>query len=257
MMNRWLVVRRVALYGSGGLLAAVVLLAIATLIPRRWHVPPNQDCRFTVYVSGGAMHTNLIVPISTPIFDWRNHLDLESIGNTNAETYRYLQFGWGDRTWYMQTPSWDRVNYLDIFRVLLLPGNTTALLVKGHATVPRYAGEELKCLRLSQADYSTLMGFIQQSFQPSLQGEKQRLGDSQDRESGFYAATGYYSALRTCNSWTAEALQSANVNTPLWSGLATPVMAHLRNGCACNIADSVSNNSGLVNRRDRKERSDP
>jgi uncharacterized protein (TIGR02117 family) len=238
-MNQGRVLRRIVLYGSGGLLTVVVLLAITALIPRRWHIPPSQDCRFTVYVSGGAMHTNLIVPVSTSVFDWRTDLDLEPIGSTNAATYRYLQFGWGDRIWYMQTPSWDRVNYLDIFRVLLFPGNTTALLVKGHATVPRYVGEELKCLRLNQADYLALMGFIQQSFQLNAQGEKQRLGDSQDGESGFYAATGYYSALRTCNSWTAEALQAANVNTPLWSGLASPVMAQLRNGCACSVDEQL------------------
>jgi uncharacterized protein (TIGR02117 family) len=232
-MNKRLLFRRIALYGSGGVVVVAILLAIAALIPRKWNIPPSQDCRVNIYVSGGAMHTNLIVPVATPEFDWHNHLELEEIGSTPAATYRYLQFGWGDRIWYMQTPSWDRANYLDVFRVLFFPRNTAALLVKGHGSIPRYAGEELQCVRLSQTDYKTLMRFIEQSFQLNPRGQKERLGDSRDRESGFYAATGYYSALRTCNSWTAEALQAANVNTPLWSGLSAPVMAHLRNGCAC------------------------
>jgi hypothetical protein len=100
--------------------------------------------------------------------------------------------------------------------------------------VPQYPNEQLKCLRLGRTDYLSLMGFINNTFQLSPDGSKQRIGSGQDRESSFFAANGSYSILNTCNSWTADGLRAANVNTPLWGGLATPVMQQLRNGCECS-----------------------
>lgn len=109
------------------------------------------------------------------------------------------------------------------------------MFVKGHTALPRHLNEDLKCVRLGKTDYLAMMTFIDRSFQTNLQGQKQRLGSGQDQQSGFYAATGYYSLLNTCNSWTANALQAANVNTPLWGGLAQPIMMHLQNGCICDV----------------------
>lgn len=232
-MNYILVLRRVGLYLAGSILSVLAVLVIAALTPRKWgSLPPQGDCTLKVYVSGDVMHTNLIVPVSSAGFDWHNYLDLDKVGNQPADNYRYLQFGWGDRIFYMETPSWAEMNYSSALRALLLQ-NPSAMFVKGHPTVPRYPGETLKCLSLSQADYLALMKYIEASFQADPQGRKVRLGNGQDGESGFYAANGKYSMFKTCNSWTAEALRAANVNTPLWGGLAPAVLFHLQDDCQC------------------------
>ncbi len=223
----------VGLYLGGGILTIAVLLAIAALTPRKWNTAsPSGNCEFPVYVSGGVMHTNLIVPVKTPVFDWGKHLNLEEIGHKPASNYRYLQFGWGDRIFYMETPSWEQMSLTSALRALFLQ-NPSAMFVKGHHTVPRYPSEELKCIRLGKTDYLSLMKFVDASFQTDARGQKLRLGNGQDGESGFYAAHGSYSMFKTCNSWTAGALRAANVNTPLWGGLAPAVMKQIRNGCAC------------------------
>ncbi|UBF29145.1 TIGR02117 family protein [Kovacikia minuta CCNUW1] len=227
------VLTRVGIYLSCGILAAFLLLAIASLTPRKWGtLPPSGNCAYRIYVSGGAMHTNLITPLRNPIFDWNQHLKLDMFGGKAAENYHYLQFGWGDRIFYMETPAWDQINPFSAMRALFLQ-NSSAMFVKGHATIPRFPNEELKCVSLGQTDYLALMEFIQISFQLDQQGRKIRLGSGQDKESGFYAANGNYSILNTCNSWTANGLRAANVNTPLWGGLAPAVMHHIRNGCEC------------------------
>lgn len=233
-MKIWKFVKRLAavtLLGGSGLGA---LLAIAALTPRQWGtLPTSGDCRYTVYVSGGAMHTNLIVPVRNEMFDWGKSLELQTLGK-NAAQFQYLQFGWGDRIFYVETPSWDQVKPTSALRALVLQ-NPAAMFVKGHSTVPRYPAEELKCVRLGQADYLALMQYIRGSFQQDSQGNFQRIGTGQDGESGFYAAIGSYSMLRTCNTWTADALRSANVNTPLWSALSPAVMRHTGNGCPCEV----------------------
>jgi len=227
------VLKRARLYVSCGALMALVLLTIAALTPRKWGtLPRSGDCNYKIYVSGGAMHTNLILPVQNPIFNWRQHLNLESIGGKAAINYHYLQFGWGDRIFYIETPNWGQLNVFSALRALFLQ-NPSALFVKGHITIPHYSGEELKCVSLGPTDYLSLMKFIEQSFQHDQQGKKLRIGSGYDRESGFYAANGTYSMLKTCNSWTADGLRAANVNTPLWGGLAPAVMLHIRNGCEC------------------------
>jgi uncharacterized protein (TIGR02117 family) len=237
LMNVKAILRRVVWFLVISILGVLVLVAIAVLTPRKWGtLPPSGNCNFKVYISGGVMHTNLIVPVQTPVYDWRKHLDLEQVGTSSAASYRYLQFGWGDRIFYMETPSWGKMNYASALRALVLQ-NPSAMFVKGHETVPRYPSEELKCLRLGERDYLALMQFIAASFQADAQGREIWLGSGQDRESGFYAATGNYSMFKTCNSWTADGLRSANVNTPVWGGLAPAVMYHLRNGCQCSPED--------------------
>jgi uncharacterized protein (TIGR02117 family) len=220
-----------------GVLGGGGLLAIAAFTPRKWTFNQTEPCEFTVYVTSDGLHTNFFIPVETSVYRWQDQLDLEKLGNTPASTYRYLQFGWGDRRFYVETPSWDQVQPTEALRALFYWQNPTAIFVKGHPQVPPYPNQQLKCLRLGKTDYLALMNFIHNTFQPAPDGSKQWIGSGQDRDSSFFAANGHYSILNTCNSWTANGLRVANVNTPLWGGLATPIMQQLRNGCQCNPSE--------------------
>lgn len=223
--------RRVGLYGLYSIVGTIALLTIAAFTPRQWLTSPQTDCKFRVYVSGDTMHTNFFVPVRNEAFDWSQHLDLATLGKSTSADYRYLQFGWGDRIFYVETPSWDKISLSSALRSLLLQ-NPAALFVKGHTAVPQYPGETLKCVSLNQPNYLKLMHFLEDSFQTSSQGQE-RIGNGQDGDSSFYAATGRYSLLKTCNSWTADGLRAADVNTPLWGALAPAVMHQVKDGCGC------------------------
>ena len=234
-MQRW--IKRVGVglgLVTGGGLGIAGVLAIAANTPRLWQFPANYPCEVTIYVTSDGFHTNFFVPVKAADFDWQQRLDLAQIAPQNPATYRYLQFGWGDRIFYVDTPSWDQVKPTNALRALFYWQNASALFVKGHATLPTPGSDTLKCLRLSQSDYLALMQFIERSFDLDPQGQKQRIASGQDQQSSFYAATGHYSAFNTCNSWTADGLRVAQVNTPLWAGLANPLMQQLRNGCDCS-----------------------
>ncbi len=225
--------RRIGLYSVCVGLGTVALLTIAALTPRQWHASSQQSgCKFRVYVSGDWMHTNFFVPVRMDGFDWSQHLNLATIGKASAN-YQYLQFGWGDRIFYVETPSWDQVSLSSAVRSLVLQ-NPAALFVKGHIAVPHYPNETLKCVSLSKANYIKLMHFLEASFQTDRQGNKQRLSSGQDGDSSFYDATGRYSMLRTCNSWTADGLRAAHVNTPVWGALAPAVLHQLKETCGCD-----------------------
>jgi len=225
-------VRRTIAYTAATLATGAALLAIAAFTPRKWSFPENYACEYKIYVSGDGFHTNLFIPVETDAFNWRDHLNLDQIANRPSQDYRYLQFGWGDRIFYVETPSWNQVQPSNALRALFYWQNKSALFIKGHNTMPQL-NEQVKCVKLDRADYLALMQFIQNSFETGDRYQPQRLTSGQDGQSGFFAANGYYSVLNTCNSWTADGLRAANVNTPIWAGLANPLMRQIRNGCEC------------------------
>jgi uncharacterized protein (TIGR02117 family) len=225
--------KRLALYAAGSGLTIAALLTIAAVTPRKWGtLPPSEDCRFTVYISGDWMHTNLIVPTQTPVFDWNERLNLSQ--SRAPQPYAYLQMGWGDRIFYIETPAWDQISITSALRSLLLQ-NPAAMFVRGHPTLPQIPHETMKCVRLGQTDFRALMNFLDGSFEQDAQGNLISLKGTEFGQGKFFAATGKYSMFRTCNSWTADGLRAAYVNTPVWGGLASAVMHQIRNGCPCEL----------------------
>lgn len=206
----------------------LTILLIGYFWPTKWHYAASSDCTYPVYVSNvNQFHAELIVPVTTADFDWRSHLNLAQLGPT-ASTYRYLSFGWGDRQFFMKG-SFDLIS---IFDALLLSGPST-MHVWGHTDeITRLSSQfEVKQIWLSRAEYLKLVRFINGSFRRTAQASVQYIRPGLYSNSGFYEAVGSYSILQTCNTWTAEALQKANVNTPTWSALAPAVMHHLRSNC--------------------------
>ena len=223
-----------ARYGALTMLGIAIGLAIGYFTPRQWFPTACGNQPIQIYVAGEAAHVNLMVPVKTAVYDWGEFLDLAKLGRQPA-TYRYLKVGWGDRAFYMNTPTWGNFQLTNALRALFAPNNAAALYVQGYGDVPLEPGVEVKCVRLSEANYRQLVAFLQASFQQTA-GQPhppQRLQDGYEATSSFYAATGHYSILRTCNSWAAEGLESAKVNTPLWSGLASAVMRQLPPSCNC------------------------
>lgn len=218
-----------------GVLLLTGALTIGYFTPRRWNTSASNcaDNAYRVYIAGDAMHVNFVVPAQNSLYDWRKFLDFKQIGTKGQENYAYLKLGWGDRRWYTETPSWEQINVFDIFRVLFKPGNTAAMYVRGYSALPVDSAIELRCIALDRTEYLNLMQFLKTSFEQTPTGKPIYLKSGASETDGFFAATGTYSALRTCNTWTAEGLDAANVPTPLWSALSSSVMRHAK-GCPCS-----------------------
>ena len=218
---------------SQGALCGVLLLAsgltIGFFTPRRWTPAPScEDQAYRIYVQGDSMHVNLVLPVNNGVYDWRQFIDFKQIGSDRQGNYRYLKLGWGDRIWYTEVSDWSQMNVFDIGRVLLKPGNASVMYVQGYDSRP----PELKCVGLNREQYLNFVQFVQHSFARDAQGKLIYIKPGAASTDGFYAATGNYSALRTCNTWSAEALDAAGINTPLWSALAPAVVRQIPD-CSC------------------------
>jgi len=198
------------------------------LIPAKWGNYSTHHCEIKICVSNTGIHSNIIVPTENRVFDWHKYLSIDAIGIDNAKNYNYLSFGWGDRDFYMSTFSWENLKIYTTFKALFLP-TPSVMYVKGYQIIPNYL--EVKCIKINQNNYLQLTNFIESTFQVDANGRKIRLGNGNTDNAGFYSAIGSYSILRNCNSWTAEGLRKADVNTPFWSGLSSAIMLHLKSNC--------------------------
>ena len=209
-------------------LSIFTILTIGYFTPRKWcHSSPN-NCPIAICVANTGIHTNILVPVKNDIFDWNNYLKIDEIGNSSSN-YKYLSFGWGDRAFYLTTPTLADLNLITTFKALFLP-TPSAMHVEGYLAIPNV---EIKCVRLNQTNYLDLIQFIKDSLQINAKGKAIQIGQGYSADSAFYEAKGNYSILRNCNSWTAEGLNKANINTPRWAGLSSAIMLHLQNSCSC------------------------
>lgn len=206
------------------------VLIIGYFTPTKWCNFGRENCPFTICVSNTGIHTNILVPVKNELFDWETYLRIDDLENNIISAYNYLSFGWGDRAFYLATPSWAELNFVTTFNALFLP-TASVMYVQGHLAIPDI--DKIKCVSLTQQDYLNLMNFMKDSFQFNARSQAIRIRQGYSANSAFYEAKGSYSIVRNCNSWTAEALRRANINTPRWAALSSAIMFHLKSSCEC------------------------
>lgn len=216
-------IRKYLCYISITIIFIFTLLLVGYFTPRKWGSYSLKSCNLKICISQSGLHSNIIVPIKNFVFDWQKYLYL----NNNNLEYRYLGFGWGERNFYTNPPT-KELKIIKGFQALFFP-NDSVIRVQRHQSLPQQI--EIECVGVSQSDYLELMKFINSSFKLSGRGEKILVADNPRLNARFYEAKGTYFILNNSNSWTAAGLRTANVNTPLWAGVASAIMFHLKGHC--------------------------
>jgi len=201
------------LLGLGAVLLCYLAAAlVGSAIPtnRDWK-PPGQGV--TIYVADNGIHTDLVLPAR----DFSDLIRPEHFADPVQANQPMLMFGWGDRDFYLHTPSWWDVNPLRVAGALVGAGAT--VLHVSAVPVPA-TGSKMRRLLLRPAEYARLVAYVRASFA----GAPVRGYGGHD---AFYAARGGYSALSTCNEWSAGGLRAAGVRMGAWTPFAFGVMQWL------------------------------
>ncbi|MBF2075572.1 MAG: DUF2459 domain-containing protein [Synechococcales cyanobacterium C42_A2020_086] len=227
--------RRLAYWVSAAGFIPISLVA-ALLIPRQWQSPfsdtsqsqSQNQCNLKICVARYDIHTNIIVPVYNDQFDWRTFFANQDGMDGLSSNYRYLGFGRGERDWYLNPP---QATGDALYRGLqaLLQSNEAILRVQKHVELPQ--ASELKCMGVNAEQYQALMAFLQASFQRNAVDQLMLVMRRPEEQANFYMAQGHYNLLNNSNSWTADGLRAAGLNTPLWAGISEAVLLHLRDTC--------------------------
>jgi uncharacterized protein (TIGR02117 family) len=209
------------------LVAPVLLYLIAALagglIPANpdWRQPPEG---VTIFVRTNGVHTWVMVPAVTPAMDWRRLVRAEHLADP-GRAGDHLAFGWGNREFYLNTPSWGDLSPRTAFHALFGGGPT--LMHVDHETRPR-PNQYQRPIRLSQAEYRALTRYILASF--TLDGRGRAiplLGRGYGPSDIFYEGKGRYSLFMTSNEWTGAALRKAGVRMGIWTPFAPSIMLRM------------------------------
>lgn len=188
----------------------------------------------TVYVRSSGVHADVIVPVESKTINWRPYFprsDFE-LGTTHL---KHIAFGWGDRGFYLETPTWNDLTISTTARAILLPSDSVM-----HVTFTKpVESDSCKSVVVSHEQYQRLVDHILASFVLTpISGSSKNTGDGNLKPSPieakysyhwndrFYEANGSYHAFSTCNCWVGRALKRAGVRTAWFTPLPRTVFVH-------------------------------
>lgn len=193
-----------------GIAIFVLLLPLPTFI----HLGDKDSVHeVTVYLVSNDIHVGIMVPRKTPDVDWDEFV-LDEAFPQKFPKLEWVEFGWGDRRFYFEMPTWDKFTYELAADALFWP-DPAVMHVGLSAPLPESA--YVRKIGLTRERYKKLSEAIKDSF--ILQNGKPILipGKGYSPVDSFFEAKGSYSLIRTCNVWTSDIFAAAGLRHPLWS----------------------------------------
>jgi uncharacterized protein (TIGR02117 family) len=210
------------------LIGLVALYLLSAFILSRIGVAaePDGGRDVTVYLMTNGVHADIVMPVRHELIDWS--LRVPYINTRKKDTaMQYIALGWGDRGFYMETPTWADLRFSVAFNAAFGLGRSAI-----HATYYRTIKEGPECIRIdiSRAQYGRLIAYIHKSFGHNAAGGYVYIPSdaAYGAYDAFYAATGRYSLFHTCNTWANNALKSCGQKAALWTPFDAGIFYHYR-----------------------------
>jgi len=176
----------------------------------------------TIFILSNGVHTDMVVPLNSEVMDWRSDFRFEdTVGKDTLA--KFVGLGWGDRSFYLETPTWADLKFSVAFKAGFGLGRTAI-----HATFFKGLQENQSCkkIKISKAQYARLVIYIKEALQLDANGKTVNIPTRANygRDDAFYEAKGSYSVLYTCNTWTNQALKACGQKACLWTPFDTGIL---------------------------------
>ena len=215
------------LKGTGLILLSLVMLIgiyfAAAFVLSRIGIEKEADSSedVEIYILTNGVHVDIVVPVRSELVDWSKQIRYDhTIGNDSS--MQYLALGWGDKGFYLETPTWADLKFS--VAVKAATGMSTSAI---HATYYRKLeeGENCKKIYISKEQYARLVNYIQQSFKTDAQGNVINIKTTANYggTDAFYEAKKSYSLFHTCNTWANNALKSCGQKACWWTPFDTGI----------------------------------
>ncbi len=206
------------------LLFAYILLSIVLSVIPTDNDKSSIENNVEIFITSNGVHTDFMLPVRNEMIDWSYVHPYEDFDNVDT-SFQYICFGWGDREFFINTPTWNDLTFVTAFKALFLYSQSAV-----HVTYMRNpAGFDIiRRLMISTNQYRKLAEYIKGSFQHDEFGKIILIPDAgYSSNDAFYEGVGSYSIINTCNEWTGSGLRRIGVKTGLWTPFAQGVLYHL------------------------------
>lgn len=178
-----------------------------------------------IYVRTNGVHTDIVLPIKTIVRDWSNIIPASDLHNTNGQ-FSYMSFGWGDKGFYLDTPTWADLKASTALIAATGLGSTAMHI---EAVPQPQASDSIRHLRIDDATLKSIVADIDRSFKLDAKNQVEHINTTANynEHDAFYEAKGRYSIFTTCNEWTRTTLSNAKIKTAVFSPMQSGVMRFL------------------------------
>jgi len=176
----------------------------------------NNQKQNIVYASSNGVHTDIIIPIESI------HKNILKNFKLHPNT-KFVAFGWGDKGFYLHTPTWGDLTFSTAFNAVFLKSDTAM-----HITEYIKASNKWKKIAVCSQQIELLNKSFTNSFQSDDNNKFLKIeGYTYGNNDTFYEANGSYSCLKTCNTWTNQVLKKAEIKTAIWTPFDSGILKHL------------------------------
>jgi len=198
-------------------LPLLIYLGLAALLsymgtnPKKLNCSPNE----IVYISSNGMHIDLVMPTAKLPTDFISHLSPKS-------STQYYAIGWGDKGFYLDTPTWAELKASTAMTAMLMKSPTAM-----HVTQFQDLQDHWVPIKVCPEQITILNKHITSTFEADKSGNPMEIvGAGYTPNDRFYEAHGNYTGIKTCNIWVNQGLKKASIKTSRWSPFVFGILHH-------------------------------
>lgn len=168
---------------------------------------------YVMYLKSNGVHTDIVLPLKNNIINWANLFPFENTISKSKDV-NYISIGWGDKGFYLDTPTWAELK-VSTALIAGLGIGTTAL----HITYYKDIQEDDLTIKvaISKEQYASIVSTVKKNLQyENGKAINIKTNAQYNENDAFYEAIGSYSIFHTCNTWTNNTLKDAMLPSLKW-----------------------------------------
>lgn len=219
-LKKVLLITKIVILGFIGFICTYLFVEFClSRISVSGEITENPD--IVIYIITNGDHTDIVVPVKSAKIDWNEKIKFSNIISKDT-TYSYLAIGWGDKGFYLDTPTWSQLKFSVAFKACF-GINTTAMHTTFYYTMTE--NDQCRKILINEDQYQRLIDFMIDRFKTDSSGNfiNIKTNATYGNSDAFYEAKGRYSLFYTCNSWANDALKAAGQKACLWTAFDTGI----------------------------------
>jgi uncharacterized protein (TIGR02117 family) len=194
----------------------IVIALILTVIPvNKNNISKDNDVE--IFIQSNGVHTFITLPAENKIFNWKNFLKPDYFDLEDTSGYEYIMFGWGNKEFYISTPTWADLKFNTAIKAIFTPSESAI-----HAVLLNYKPETDNkdfSVKISYEQYGIICSYVLQTFKVNEFNNISKIKNVKYEMPGesYFDAEGKYSLFYTCNNWTNDALKVAGIKCGIWT----------------------------------------
>jgi uncharacterized protein (TIGR02117 family) len=116
----------------------------------------GQKKEIPIYIYTNGVHTDIVMPVKNDLQDWTAKIPFNNTKSKQTD-YSYVGIGWGDKGFYLDTPTWADLKFSTAFKAAFWLSESAM-----HCTYYKEMkeGSDCKKIMISRDQYQKLVQFI-------------------------------------------------------------------------------------------------